>query len=55
MTSLEQRKTRIEKIRLLPSQIEALTDGLTNEQLTTPYLPGEWTVARMSTILLTRT
>jgi len=36
----------IEKIRLLPVQIEELVNGLTDEQLTTPYLDGEWTVAQ---------
>lgn len=36
----------IEKIRLLPVQIEELVDGLTDEQLTTHYLDGEWTAAQ---------
>ncbi len=40
------RQALIEKIRILPDQIAALVGGLTEEQLTTPYLCGEWTVAQ---------
>lgn len=40
------RNTLIEKIRNFPAQLEALLKGLTDEQLTTPYLDGEWTVAQ---------
>src|SRR3990172_9565595 len=40
------RAEKIEKIRRLPEQLAALVRGLTPEQLTTPYDPGEWTVAQ---------
>jgi hypothetical protein len=43
---MTQRNVLIEKIRMLPTQIEQLTANLTPEQLTTPYLQGEWTVAQ---------
>ncbi|MBX3011627.1 MAG: putative metal-dependent hydrolase [Caldilineaceae bacterium] len=36
----------IDKIRHLPSQIEALVGGLSETQRTTPFLAGEWTVAQ---------
>lgn len=36
----------IQKIRELPSRLEALVSGLTPEQLTTAYMPNEWTVAQ---------
>ena len=36
----------IGKIRALPGEVERLVAGLTPEQLTTAYLPGEWTVAQ---------
>lgn len=41
-----ERQALIEKIAALPGQIEALVHGLSNEQLTTHYLPNEWTVAQ---------
>ncbi|MCB9437361.1 MAG: putative metal-dependent hydrolase [Anaerolineales bacterium] len=40
------RNTLIEKIRNFPSQLDTLLKGLSDEQLTTPYLSGEWTVAQ---------
>jgi hypothetical protein len=43
---MTQRTLLIEKFRMLPTQIEQLTANLTTEQLTTPYLQGEWTVAQ---------
>ena len=46
MPTPAQRQLLIEKFRALPEQIAQLTAGLTPEQLTTPYLDGEWTVAQ---------
>jgi hypothetical protein len=42
----EQRPALIEKIRILPAQLRACVAGLTEEQLTTHFLVGEWTVAQ---------
>lgn len=42
----QERLAQIEKIRHLPSQVEELVKGLTPEQLTTHFLPNEWTVAQ---------
>lgn len=42
----QERAAQIEKIRRLPSQVEELVQGLTTAQLTTHYLPNEWTVAQ---------
>lgn len=36
----------IQKIRDLPGKLEALVSGLNAEQLTTHYVPNEWTVAQ---------
>ena len=41
-----ERQVLIDKIAALPGQIEALVHGLSNAQLTTHYLPNEWTVAQ---------
>ncbi len=41
-----QRREMIEKIRSLPAQLRERVSGLTDEQLTTHYLAGEWTVAQ---------
>lgn len=46
MYTTEQRKEYITLIRHLPDELESLVDGLSNEQLTTCYLEGEWTVAQ---------
>lgn len=40
------RAQQIEKIRCLPAHIHHLVDGLTPAQLTTPFLPDEWSVAQ---------
>lgn len=40
------RLAQIEKIRALPGQITRLVSGLSDEQLTTHFLPHEWTVAQ---------
>src|SRR5690349_1226226 len=42
----QQRREMIDKIRMLPVQLEAAVRGLTTEQLTTHYLANEWTVAQ---------
>ncbi len=42
----QERQWFIDKIQQLPAQIEALVDGLSAQQLTTHFLPGEWTVAQ---------
>ncbi len=46
MLTPEQRSERIEKIRQFPAQLERALAGLSAEQLTTPYLAGEWSVAQ---------
>ncbi len=46
MLSAEERQRRIEIIRAYPLRLRALVADLTEEQLTTPYLEGEWTVAQ---------
>ena len=40
------RQKYISKIRLLPQQVADLTAGLSDEQLTTPFLADEWSVAQ---------
>ena len=46
MGTQEQRREYIDKIRNLPGQLRELVHDLSDEQLTTPYLDGEWTVAQ---------
>ncbi|HJZ48828.1 MAG TPA: putative metal-dependent hydrolase [Roseiflexaceae bacterium] len=46
MFSEAQRRELIEKIRVLPAQLRARVSGLTDEQLTTHFVAGEWTVAQ---------
>ena len=46
MLTPEQRQEQIAKIRRLPAQLRTLVQELTTEQLTTHYLPNEWTVAQ---------
>lgn len=41
-----ERAAQIAAIAALPAKLEALVAGLTAEELTTPYLAGEWTVAQ---------
>ena len=43
---MSDRASKTDRIRRLPDQVAALVRGLTPEQLTTPYDPGEWTVAQ---------
>lgn len=42
----EQRLVQIEKIRRLPRQLRNLVERLSDAQLTTHYLAGEWSVAQ---------
>jgi hypothetical protein len=42
----EQRHELIEKIRIFPAQLRARVGGLSDEQLTTHFMEGEWTVAQ---------
>jgi hypothetical protein len=46
MPTSTQRQMFIEQIRQLPSQLTTLVKELSIAQLTTPYLPNEWTVAQ---------
>jgi hypothetical protein len=46
MMTKQERAAQVEKIRQLPSQVEELIKGLTIAQLTTHFLPNEWTVAQ---------
>ncbi len=42
----EEKTAQIAKLAMLPDQIEALVADLSAQQLTTHYLPDEWTVAQ---------
>ncbi len=42
----EERLDQMHKIRVLPARLESLLWDLTHEDLTTPYLEDEWTVAQ---------
>lgn len=44
--TLDERQAAINKLRELPDKLEALVSGLSAADLTTPYQPGEWTVAQ---------
>jgi hypothetical protein len=46
MSTPSERQTALDKIRQLPAHIEALVVELTPDQLTTHFLPNEWTVAQ---------
>lgn len=46
MPTPEERRAHIETIKRFPAELTKLVSGLTDEQLTTPYLDGEWTVAQ---------
>jgi len=46
MLSLEERQEQIKKLRRLPDQLRKLVERLGDEQLTTRYVPNEWTVAQ---------
>jgi hypothetical protein len=46
MLTPEERRAMINKIRRFPSELEATVKSLTEEQLLTQYIPGEWSVAQ---------
>ncbi|MCC6905048.1 MAG: DinB family protein [Anaerolineae bacterium] len=46
MPTSAERNAMIADLRALPGQLEALVSGLSEAQLTTHYLPDEWTVAQ---------
>ena len=46
MTTATERQTRIEKIRNLPAQLEAVVQNLSDTDLHTHFIDGEWTVAQ---------
>jgi uncharacterized damage-inducible protein DinB len=46
MSTAAERKAMIARIRELPDKLAAVVAPLTDEQLTTPYAAGEWTVAQ---------
>lgn len=46
MSTATERRVWIEQIRAVPEQIAQLTANLTPEQLSTPFLAGEWSVAQ---------
>jgi hypothetical protein len=43
----EQRQQRIRDLAVTPSRFRAAIEGLTDEQLDTPYRPGGWTVRQV--------
>lgn len=43
----DQRRTRIDRMRRFPDELDALIQPLSEDQLRTRYLPGEWTVAQI--------
>lgn len=46
MPTVEKRHELIDLIRRLPDDLQSLIGGLSEQQLTTPYLPNEWTIAQ---------
>lgn len=44
MHTLEERRAMIDKIRMLPQQVEALVAGLSDAQLDFSPAPGDWSV-----------
>jgi len=40
------RQTQLEQLRSLPAKLIMLVRDLSSEAMTTPYIPGEWTVAQ---------
>jgi hypothetical protein len=46
MPTLEQRDV-LDRLRQFPADLDAVVKHLTPEQLTTPYVAGEWTVAQI--------
>ena len=47
MQSAVERREKIERIRKLPGEIEAVVRGLNDQQLDTPYRVGGWTVRQV--------
>ncbi len=47
MLSPEERQRRIEIIRQFPARLAELVSGLSDEQLNSEFLPGEWTVRQI--------
>jgi len=47
MLSAAERREKIEAIRKLPDELEAIVQGLDNRQLDTPYRAGGWTVRQV--------
>jgi uncharacterized damage-inducible protein DinB len=45
--SLEQRQQRIEELAETATRLRSAVEGLTDEQLDTPYRPGGWTVRQV--------
>lgn len=46
MPTTEERLTRIEQIRTFPARLAVVVKDLTADEMTTVYLPDEWTVAQ---------
>ncbi|MEM6282819.1 MAG: DinB family protein [Chloroflexota bacterium] len=47
MLTAEQRRDYIQTIDRFPDELDKLVSDLTPEELTTPYIPGEWTIAQI--------
>ncbi|MBA4494705.1 YfiT family bacillithiol transferase [Paenactinomyces guangxiensis] len=43
----EQRETWIEEMKMIPEMLAQALEGLTDEQLDTPYRPGGWTLKQV--------
>ena len=48
MPTQAERRDMIERIKRLPSELEAALAGLNDLQLNTPYGPGKWTVRQVA-------
>jgi uncharacterized damage-inducible protein DinB len=46
-SSAEQQRTWIDEIAATPARLRAAVEGLSDEQLDTPYRPGGWTVRQV--------
>lgn len=47
MSTMTERKAKIQKIHELPAKLEEAVKGLSNTQLDTPYRDGGWTVRQV--------
>ncbi len=45
--SSEERRERIDILRGLPGQLEIIANDLTEKQLSTPYIQGQWSVVQI--------